>query len=303
MAIIYEEDFSAGPSTWTSMNVYHTPTGVDIGTDPSDPLYPYIVDAESMKVASGQADWSGTYGDYATSGFVLRGFPAFDGTRARVQATYTPNATSLSLAAFHLPMIVVANGDLVLQVSVELIGADYELALRAYRWGGVETETVNYPFVAGVPYTFRLDWQCGSVVGDFDDVFADGWVRLYINDVLVLERLALAVYIDYTNANFVDMVWFGYYGLFGAIDNLLLETTVDEDPDDPPTPTPTTLPTPIVPTSEPCCGATPNPTPGDGPMPAGPVVVPISPVWVRSCAGGGVVPSAVDLTDAESWDF
>jgi hypothetical protein len=61
------------------------------------------------------------------------------------------------------------------------------------------------------------------------------------------------------------------------------------------TPTPPTTPNPIIVGANPDCCATNNPT--------STVLPPVSPVWAPSCEGGGVVPTAPDLTLAELWDY
>lgn len=54
--------------------------------------------------------------------------------------------------------------------------------------------------------------------------------------------------------------------------------------------------------STPCCGSGPdpdNPDPSSTPNPGDPSI-PLQP-WTPQCAGGGTVPFAADVTDAESW--
>jgi hypothetical protein len=247
--VVMEEHFTAAATEWTqgfpvpAHNVYDTPTSPNPGSAPYDPLYPYIVAAEAMRVVGGKADWDQVYGGpdgYVAAGFVLRGFPTFDGTRGRVEATYTPTADSLGDAYFHLPLTVmgVDVARFNIQVSVEGIGpgarhAPFTLALSAFDWepGANPEASVVYPFVADAEYAFLLDWQCGTVVGAFTDVLQDGWVRLFINGVLALELTNLSLWIDDANANAVHQVWLGFYGLLGPVDDIYLRTIVDAQPD------------------------------------------------------------------------
>lgn len=64
-----------------------------------------------------------------------------------------------------------------------------------------------------------------------------------------------------------------------------------------PIPTPPTTPTPIFVSSTPSCCAT------GGSTTTGPVLPAIGPGWTPSCAGGGVPPTASDLSLAEAWDY
>lgn len=61
--------------------------------------------------------------------------------------------------------------------------------------------------------------------------------------------------------------------------------------------TPTVPPSPVLLSSAPCCA-----TNGPAQSATGPILPVITPTWTPECTGGGDVPSASDLTDAEDWD-
>jgi len=215
------------------MDVYDTPTSPNPGVAAYDPLYPAIVGAESMKVASGQADWSGTYGDYQTSGIALKsvvaspnGFPLFNATSGCISSTYTPNVTSLGVGFYHIATELRGTfNHQAMVVGVRTQTPPHTINLVIQGWTTTYDQDILFPFVAGTPYTFDLSWQCGTVVGDFNDVLADGWVKLSINGVEVFSVTNFAVYIDWRTNNELREIWFGYYGLLGALDNILLYAT------------------------------------------------------------------------------
>jgi len=223
---VYSQDFALGPSSWTAVDVYDTPHSPNIGAAAYDPLYPEIVGAEGMTVTGGHADCSLLHGeDYVVSGFVVQGFPPFDATEGYVQVDYTPNATSLAQAYDHLPIWILDQPHYLGGVpilSTYVLGPTPPLSLELLVSGpavgpGVQGPPIsdqfsNYAFVAGTRYTFKLAWRSGVTTG---------WVRLSVNDVLIHEALNLEVGFL---GNVITEVWFGYYGLLGAIDNLLFVT-------------------------------------------------------------------------------
>ncbi len=292
MAVVYTENFAAGNSTFSNQNVYDTPDSPNAGSDPYDPVYPEIVAAESVRVIGGKLDWNGTYGDYSSSGIVIKTATPWDGSYAYMRWTYTPNATSLALS-YAMPVIPLgASNDYVIQVMIEDAGQNIEITPYNV-WDATPEGNAAYNFQAGVEYRFYLKWKCGTVVGDFDDVLTDGWLQLYVNEVLVHERLNISLYVDYNNNNFVDKAWIGYYGLFGALSYLEFGTLSGSSSPS------TSVPDPVLVDSVPtvCCepgSYTPAAT-------AGPILPMNDPTWTKSCAGGGTVPTAADNVDPESW--
>jgi hypothetical protein len=255
-------DFSAGNSTFTSVTPYDTPTSPSaVGSDPYDPLYPNIVGSEMVTVVDGKVDAipdamhpEEPWPDYIVAAVNFGpapGFPfAFDGTRASVQCTYVPTTQSLLQAYYHVPISVMYPSGLWLGLWAEdaepvsgLVAdaAPFYLELRSGSFiGSVFVET-TYPFVVGTEYTFHLEWQAGTMIvdgaGDMTDVLFDGWARLFINGALVLELLDDDIFFGYTGSgsagphldNTVDYVAFGWYGLMGKLDDIVINGTVWAD--------------------------------------------------------------------------
>ncbi len=230
ITVLYTQDFALGSSTFTSINIYNTAHSPNPDTDAVDPLYPEVVAAEAMTISGGKADCSlAGSEDYSTAGIVLKDFPTFDGTAGSIECTYTPNATSIAQGFYHLAISIrdpTSNG-VVIEVGVVTVGSPHtvELLVAAGWFPTADSDqTVNYPFVAGTDYTFLLEWQCGTVTGAFVSVAADGWVRLSINGVVVLSVTGYPLFIDDSHANEVRQVWFGYYGLLGPLDHIVLSS-------------------------------------------------------------------------------
>jgi hypothetical protein len=159
-------------------------------------------------------------------------------------------------------------------------------------------------------YKLKFQIYLSTVNSGGDGVNPDGCVALWFNDVRVIVLGGLRVYCDGTD-------WASGINrppdslqifLSGYLDDV---TVTDETM---PCGASVNLPPP---TSSPCCGqdppavppgstpGTPNP-PGTPPSTQPGPVNPPSPTeplppWVAACAGGGVVPTAADLTDAEDW--
>lgn len=279
--IIYNQTWAAGNSLFTSMDVY------DRDAEGADPLYPEIMNAEAVTISGGKLDWSGTYSDYQGAGIALNGFPTFVAERGYIEATYRPNATSLASTPYHVVVATRVLGSN--SIAVFWDGSVNEFDIYVYGWGFGNTHTAQpaYTFVAGVDYTVRIEWQCGTHDVGFSTVAADGYVRIYVNDVLIDEVTNFAFFQDYTDANKLKEVWFGYFGLLGTLDDITFASITAAAA--------TTAPDVIIPTSVPCCGD------GGGGAATGPILPPISTDWTPACTGGGTVPTASDLTDSEDW--
>ncbi len=295
--IVYQQPFALGPSSFTAVGVYDTPHSPNIGVAATDPLYPEIVAAEGMVVSGGQADCSLAGGDdYASSGIVVADFPAFDATQGYISCVYTPNATSLAQAFGHQPIWILdqpsyLGGVPIVQLYVQGPGGPYtvEMIVSGPAPGlGVQGATLSdqtsaFTFVAGTPYTFKLAWKSGLL---------NGWVRLSINGALVHEVLNIQVGFL---SNRITEVWFGYYGLLGALDNLLFVTGAPVV-----VPVVTAIPIPVIApqqTTPPdlCC---PTPPPYVPPTPAPP---PFTQGLVLPYDGPeGLVPLRVDPVAGES---
>ncbi len=138
--------------------------------------------------------------------------------------------------------------------------------------------------IPGSYHRYRFEFQTSSWNGS--DWNTDGWVKFYRDGVLI--GTATGGYLGFDNS---APVWssVGQYPI-GHLDNFEFGEMV------PVTPTPTTPPVILV-NSIPSCA-----TPANGSSFAGDIH-PVGPGWTPSCAGGGSVPTATDITLAEAWDF
>lgn len=300
MSTVYSQNWSAGNSTFTASNTYTR------ATDGPDALYPEIEYAETVTVSGGKLDWNGV-NNYQTSGLMLKDFPTFDGTVGSIQATYRPNSTSMGVTYF-APLIYVISstgggGERVIQLAASAVtgpGAPFTLDFTAFGWGA-SNYTANNPFTfaADTDYVVKVCWKTGTVTGDFVDVAADGYVRVYINDVLVYEVVDFAFYIDYLNTNHVTKVAFGQdtdnddgAGLFGALSNIAFSDSACASS------------VTVVDNTNVCCstGAGGTVVPSGGGQGAGATPLQTATIGTQiACAGSGTVPTAADLTFAESW--
>lgn len=225
MATVLSELWTAGNSLFTSVDVY------DLVPDGADPLYPFMLSAEGVTInGSGKLDWKGVHGDYQTSGVWLRGFGPlalgyWDASKGSVQSTYRPNATAIA-AMSYAPLIDFPRHGGVGPEPL-LIDADIDIAaihIEAGGWTEDIDEDVPFTFAADTDYTIKACWKCGTVVGDFDDVLADGYLRVFVNNVLILERTDFALYFstDQPTPNALDGIWLGYYGLLGENSGVIL---------------------------------------------------------------------------------
>jgi hypothetical protein len=231
MPIVYSQDWSAGNSLFTSMNVFER------DVEGADPLYPEIHVAEGCTISGGKVVWNGTHGNHQTTGLTMRGFPTFDGSEGSITATYTPNADCLpggSDELSYVPLIFVMNTEFVETFWLEIYetGGDWFYSLGRRIFGGFTNDYVDVevttPFVADTPYTFKVAWKCGTPSGGppYTSVAADGYLRFYVNDVLVGEFTDVGIWIDENTNNEVYHVFFAtdYYGsgggLFGALGDI-----------------------------------------------------------------------------------
>lgn len=156
--------------------------------------------------------------------------------------------------------------------------------------GGVASPGVQWLSAADVlvPNTTQRLGLCGFLSSAAN--VADGSVSVLIDDVVVATVTGLVIGLRtggtpaFATLKFVPM---------GRFDNLLVTDVGCGDID--------TIALPAS-DSTPCCGD--STTPG-GPGGVG-ATMPDNPfqalqAWASTCAGGGVVPTAADLTDSESW--
>jgi hypothetical protein len=209
MATVYTQNWTAGNSLFTSMEHY------DRVSDGVDSLYPEIESSEAVTVTGGRLDWNPLYGDYVSAGIDLKGFPALsagNGEAGFVTCRYKPNATSLSENVYAPLIILLSSGSFAIDVTLDAYGAPF-LYIYASDWNGTDWEPdVPYTFVADTEYVITLCWKCQSADG-----VEDGYIKLLINGEVVAEVTDFAWYFD---SGAVDEVFFGYYGLLGALDQI-----------------------------------------------------------------------------------
>lgn len=150
-------------------------------------------------------------------------------------------------------------------------------------------------------HVYKLLIKPGTVTGDPDggtaafSVAADGYYKVYIDGVLVREQTGIALTMGLNsgsnyavNPTDVDAVWQGKDGLLGPTQDLHIYREEDLS----------SLPTNQ---STPCCGSASGPGTGNAGDALGNNPFQALQPWTPTCAGGGTVPTAADLTDAESW--
>jgi hypothetical protein len=292
MGQIYFENFSAGPSTFTTTNPYVRAThGVD-------PLYPDINRAENVDVSGGMliADTPDTVGGIWIKGFgSLNGGGSgnygaagfFDAAKGVIKARYRPTTASLAAVVF-APLFTLYDPTATGSGWLSLAYSPGQLQIDGGGSGGSWTYTFPYTFIAGVDYYCEMYWKCGTT---------DGYVKIYINHVLVYEQINIDVKMSgsFTSPpNLVDGAAWGFHGQLGPGTDFYIG---DDDPS----------PTSRFP-NDPCCGNPPGnpggPGPGgpgdtgDGPEPD-PTIV--QPPWVPACAGGADFLTAPDPVPSEVW--
>jgi hypothetical protein len=141
-----------------------------------------------------------------------------------------------------------------------------------------------------------VEWFLSSVNATLDDVLPDGCLRVFVDGVSVYAGSGLKVYCTDvgwpSGINSFDVIQFGGDGW---CDDIVIS-------DDTQSCLSLAGGSPPPNESTPCCGSGPDPTdpnPSTTPNP-GNVPVPLQP-WTPQCDGGGMVPSAADVTDVEVW--
>jgi hypothetical protein len=322
MAVLLHETWSSGAGVFSGIGHY------DRATDGTDTDYPYINESEAVRVVGGvltlQAAsswanggiWGGTtkYTDFHanttayTAGSAWADTPVYEKTSGNnrgyyyngdvgyFEVSYAVSTASLAAAAY-APILALhsspANLGYPLQVNYD--HGPGEVYLEYWQKGAANGyETIAYPLTAGQTYVFRAQWQCGTVGATFADITADGFVRLYINDVLVHDASNVKFYTENVNVaplvNKIGGFFIGFYGLLGDVDYFILanEAYVAD-------PEPTVAREPQILTSTPCCGDS------GGGVATGPILPAVDPDWTPGCTGGGAVPTQSDLTDSEDW--
>lgn len=148
--------------------------------------------------------------------------------------------------------------------------------------GGPSIVTTQYSgaFPQNTPQTITIEFKLSTT--------SDGYLIVKRDSTVVHSEAGINLYvngydIDTQAFNWLQVSPGGKVGLIEVYDT----AAAPADPD----PGELTGATP-----EPCCGS------GGGGTSAGPILPAIDPGWTPTCIGGGAVPTASDLTDAENWD-
>lgn len=302
MAIPHSRVFTAGNSTFTSVDVYERPThGVD-------PLYPEMLEAEGVSVVSNRVTWSTTYADWQSTGFAMEGMGNlagggagsyagsnfWDGTRGCIDCSYWPSVASLDGNNYN-PLIWIGDPGLVTQLI--LWGYDQasgDMQIRYPTEGGIEDIffAPSVTPVAGQEYLCQMEWECGTYDAGTDTHLADGHITLTVNGTVVYSATDISLYITYfsTPPDRINVVGIGYLGLIGDVEEVNVRAILCSDPDL----------TDIVdlccdeggPDVDPDGGGTTN---GSPPFQTPTIGTPIG------CVGGGTVPTQADITYSETW--
>jgi hypothetical protein len=306
------------------------PANVDItphGATPRDSDYPEVGLTDTIKIIS-----NGTRNVLAANTNWLNAGVVWDriGTVAGVGSKY-PNwfdasgaliyyadyhITTASLAAnSYAPLLYLMETESFgpVRLNLDLFSTPtYVVELFAQRWNtsnlNVSSTTITKATIENKRIRFQIALTPGTMTVSGTTVLDDGSLVISMIDLDTLVETVLysytgqSFYLSYAGEllgggnsvpadNHLVGVQVGYAGLIGENEQVVIET---EGAD------PTESPDADIETqsSTPCCGDTVAP----GGVATGEVGKAVSPDWTAACAGGGSVPTASDLTDAEDWD-
>ncbi len=231
-----------------------------------------------------------------------------------IYADYHITTASINAAVFapfwgfHLT----AGGTRIIQISLSFYSSIYHIDLFAKRWTGgninVDTTTVAKADLENKRIRLKGTLQAGTMDAPATTVQSDGSLIVSMIDLDSLVETTLYTYTSiplwYTFAgqalgggevvpanNHMAVAALGYAGLVGENEQFVIQSNA------------------VVPAEEPessldetssltCQGDAVEP----GETATGEIGEAVSPNWAAVCGGGGEVPSAADLTDAEDWD-
>jgi RHS repeat-associated protein len=263
--IIYNQNWSRGPTTGSMRsNGAHYESVLVGGSDPVDPLYPEILSSEAVSVVSS----AGPNGenvldlnpaeDYVVAGVVLgdfgsvprpSGISLWDASEGCLSAEYKWTTTAWN-QSYYNPLLYVLKGywDAGFELSADIVehGESGRLYLgyqvkegASFRWKGVDSVTFTRAETENSWQTFAVRWKAGTVSGS--NVESDGWLRVFWNGAVVYDLTNIPLILSDSAgvpgglSNHLDMVWLGYYGLFGPVTNVVLanssEGPLPIDPD------------------------------------------------------------------------
>lgn len=224
---ILSEDFSAGSSVIDTVGdfVYEQ------GSDGVDPNYPQITRADYISISGGRAgirpDSSFWY-----AGAIWAAGLTFDGSTARIGATYYPDATALADTLGYYPLVSLWRDDgITAHLSFDYDASDGNLKVwwrESAVTGGtgiaVATISIPYSFTADAEYVVSVRFRCGTIAGG--SVASDGYIQCSINGAVVFSRTGIPIYFSDLDGgdNVVPGVSWGFYGLIGPVTNLSVVT-------------------------------------------------------------------------------
>jgi hypothetical protein len=234
MAIDFSVDTTSG--AFSSLPDYF----FDKSSDGADPNYPFLQISDGGAVSGGLFDLEAGYpGDYVSAGYWWKGFGSLNGGGAgsystggfvdgngpkHIEVLYHPTTQSIADHAVSAALLMwiptpTAIGSGFLSVLWYESTGELELQYNTETGFVVDTFTGTGP-VAGSPYKVKVEWQCGTFNGVDHD--PDGYIKLYINDVLERSSTNIPLYLTYnTNpTNLFNGVAVGFSSMIGPWESL-----------------------------------------------------------------------------------
>jgi hypothetical protein len=207
------------------------------GSDALDASNPYVVATDEVEISGGlltvkdgnDANWSLAGVSFGSFGNQVGG--AWDATQGCASVVYTFTTGALDdvsigplmfvqkdelgvASPYPLQLVLEDNGDDTWTLHLEAQGFDAPIDDDSIIFGRTDLE--------GIETNVRVEWQTGTVVGDFSDVTADGFIRVYWNGTLILDLTSLDLYIsdDQAGPNYANGFSIGYSGLMGTVSSV-----------------------------------------------------------------------------------
>lgn len=259
MAVTYSENFAAGNSTITGVNVY-TQTGFG-GSDAVDALYPTVRHTEgaTIRTAIGPHgenafDWNGTYGDYQGVGLGISKFGPLSGlfNAQRGKVSFLQYWSTLAFDTNTNAPLFWLNVNTTdpnsfnaqpFQIEFRLTAGVWRLVVTFWRWSQATLNTSSAPITRSTYentwVNVEIGWSCGTPSGGAFGFNGSFYVKL--NGVVVFTESGHDFYLetDPSIPNYAKSIAFGYAGLMGPLTNIVLDTidvVFDPPPKGPQTP-------------------------------------------------------------------
>lgn len=185
-------------------------------------------------------------------------------------------------------------------LTLGVVGGNVELFCRRWNDPNIDVDSYALPDLTGKRVRFQIDMKPGTMDAGATTVADDGYLTVTMIDLDTDESTTIYDYQDTSiwlttqgengvvpENNHLCGAAVAYFQLFAPCELFVIQTLDSTPPDPEPGELMTAEP------SEPCCGDTAG---------VGPLLPSVAPDWTGACEGGGTVPTAVDLTDAENWD-